>query len=89
MQVVQLAPQLGDVLFVHHGVEQGVAVFARQFLPMNDLFQQGVFVQQRFHLLEVILHIFGVVMFLVGIGHGALLGSCLDKSRAIVKKSPS
>ena len=69
MQAIQLVSQFGEVLLVHQGVEQGVAVFARQFLPMNDLFQQGVLVQQRFHLLEVFLHILGVVMFLVGIGH--------------------
>jgi hypothetical protein len=34
-----------------------------------------VLVQQGFHLLEVILHIFGVVMFLVDVGHGARLGA--------------
>ena len=57
------------MLFVHQGIEQCVAVVARQFLAMDHLLQQRVFVQQRFHLLQVFLHILGVVMFLAGVGH--------------------
>ena len=67
----QFALQFSIVLFMHYGIEQGVAVVARQFLPVDDILQQGVFVQQRFHLFQVFLHILGVVMFLVAVGHRA------------------
>ena len=67
----QLALQLSVVLFVRYGIQQNVTVVARQFLPMDDLLQQGMLVQQRFHLLQVFLHILGVVMFLVAVGHRA------------------
>jgi hypothetical protein len=69
MQGIQLAPQFGYVLFVYQRINKCVTVCSRQLLPVNDLLQQGVFVQQCFHLLEVFLHILGVMLFLIGIGH--------------------
>jgi len=50
-----------------------MAIIARHLLAVNNLFHQGVLAQQRFHLFEVILHVFGVVAFPVGVVHGSFL----------------
>ena len=70
MEFVQLLAQLGQVALVDHPVQQFVALVARQFLPVGDRFHQRMLVQQVLYLQELILHIFGVMTFVVGLIHG-------------------
>ena len=65
--------QDGQMLFVQQPVHQLMAFCTGHFLMAGKRLNQRVLIQQVLHLLQVFLHVFGVVRFLV-VGHCPLPG---------------
>jgi hypothetical protein len=69
------------MLLVQYASQQFVTLLARHFLLARQHFDQNVLIQQALNLMQMLLHVFSVMRFVV-FGHDALS----EKTATIVKK---